>query len=41
MSKSYATLSMTSKAPENEEEDLGDRFVSEKKRKSLTEMYIH
>ena len=26
---------MTSKAPENEEEDLGDRFVSENKEKEL------
>ena len=30
MSKSDATLAITSKAPENEEEDLGDRFVSKK-----------
>ena len=35
MSKSDATLAMTSKAPENEEEDLGDRFVSENKEKEL------
>ena len=35
MSKSDATLEMTSKAPENEEEDLGDRFVSENKEKEL------
>ena len=33
MSKSDATLAMTSKAPENEEEDLGDRFVSKNKEK--------
>ena len=31
MSKSDTTLTMTSKAAENEEEDLGDRFVSENK----------
>ena len=35
MSKSDATLAMTSKAPLNEEEDLGDRFVSENKEKEL------
>ena len=35
MSKSDATLAMTSKAPGNEEEDLGDRFVSENKEKDL------
>ena len=34
-SKSNATLAMTSKAPENEEEDLGDRFVSKNKEKEL------
>ena len=35
MSKSDATLAMTSKAPENEEEDFGDRFVSKNKEKEL------
>ena len=35
MSKSDATLVMTSKAPENEEEDIGDTFVSENKEKEL------
>ena len=35
MSKSDATLAMASRAPENEEEDLGDRFVSENKEKEL------
>ena len=35
MSNSDATLAMPSKAPENEEEDLGDRFVSENKDKYL------
>ena len=35
MSNSDATLAMTSKAPENEEEDLGDRFVSENKEKEI------
>ena len=35
MSKSDATLAMTSKSPENEEEGLGDRFVSENKEREL------
>ena len=35
MSKSDATLAMTSKAPQNEEEDLGDRFVTKDKEKEL------
>ena len=35
MSQSDATLAMTSKAPENEEEDFGDRFVSKNKEKEL------
>ena len=35
MSKSDATLAMISKAPENEEENLGDRFVSENKEKEI------
>ena len=35
MSKSDATLAITSKAPVNEEEDLGDRFVSENKEKDI------
>ena len=35
MSKSDATLAMTSKPPENKEEDLGDRFVSKNKEKDL------
>ena len=35
MSKSDATLAMASKAPEKEEENLGDRFVSENKEKEL------
>ena len=35
MSNFDATLAMTSKATENEEEDLGDRFVSENKEKEL------
>ena len=35
MSKSNATLAMTSKATENEEEDLGDMLVSENKEKEL------
>ena len=35
MSKSDATLAMTPKAPENVEEDLGDRFVSKNKEKEL------
>ena len=35
MSKSDAKLATTSKAPENHEEDLGDRFVSKNKEKEL------
>ena len=35
MRKSDSTLAMTSKALENEEEYLGDRFVSENKEKEL------
>ena len=35
MSKSDATLAMTSKSPENKEEDLGDRFVSKNKEKEI------
>ena len=35
MSKSDATLVMTSKAPENEEDDLGDRFLSKNKEKEF------
>ena len=35
MSNSDATLEMTSKALENEEEDLGDMFVSKNKEKEL------
>ena len=37
MRKSDATLVMTPKHPENEEEDLGNRFVSENKEKELDE----
>ena len=33
--KSDATLAITSKAPENEEGDLSDRFVSKNKEKEL------
>ena len=35
MSKSNAKLAMTSKSPENEEEDIDDRFVSKNKEKEL------
>ena len=35
MKNSDATLAMISKAPEKEEEDLGDRFVSKNKEKEL------
>ena len=35
MSKSDATLAITSKAPVNEEEDLGDRFVFKNKEKEI------
>ena len=35
MSNYDAILAMTSKVPENEEEDLGDRFVSENKENEI------